>query len=224
MFCRDPGGAPRHTHLELRIFRRRAAEPLSARPRCAACDLPAAAERRLEGPGWQHCAARHRADLSRVSGARRRAAPRPAVDELQFLAYLKPFNSELPHDHRDNYYAEREWRYDISVNFALSDVRAVVVHPDFAGRCAADFRELGDRLRPSRCKQVCRRFQSALPRSTRTPAAMFCPVGIVSMRRAYARPLTASRRKCRADVQMQKALRVAGLSAALPLRLSSLCA
>jgi Putative abortive phage resistance protein AbiGi, antitoxin len=121
-------------------------------------------------------------------------------------------------------YAKREWRYDISVNFALSDVRAVVVHPDFAGRCAADFRELGDRLRPSRCKQVCRRFQSALPRSTRTPAAMFCPVGIVSMRRAYARPLTASRRKCRADVQMQKALRVAGLSAALPLRLSSLCA
>jgi hypothetical protein len=68
--------------------------------------------------------------------------------ERQFLAYLKPFNSELPHDHRDNYYAEREWRCDISVNFALSDVRAVIVHPDFASRCAADFSELSDRLRP----------------------------------------------------------------------------
>jgi len=35
--------------------------------------------------------------------------------ELQFLAYLKPFNSDLPHDHRDNYYAEREWRCDITL-------------------------------------------------------------------------------------------------------------
>ena len=68
--------------------------------------------------------------------------------ERQFLVYLKPFNSELPHDHRDNYYAEREWRCDIDVNFALSDVRAVIVHPDFAGRCAADFSKLSDRLRP----------------------------------------------------------------------------
>ena len=55
-----------------------------------------------------------------------------------FLAFVKPFNSELPEDHPDYYYSEREWRKYGNVMFEPVDVRRVLVAPGFEGRLAGE--------------------------------------------------------------------------------------
>lgn len=63
-----------------------------------------------------------------------------------FLAFLKPFNSELPDDHPDNYYMEREWRRYGCLNFQPQQVRRVVIARGFIGRLTKDFPEYAEKI------------------------------------------------------------------------------
>jgi hypothetical protein len=56
-----------------------------------------------------------------------------------FLAFIKPFNSELPQNHPNNYYAEREWRKYGNMKFEESQVSRVVVAKGYKSRVQADF-------------------------------------------------------------------------------------
>lgn len=51
-----------------------------------------------------------------------------------FLAYIKPYDSELPSDHDRYFYAEREWRRIGSLMFSLDDVRTIVLAPGYEAR------------------------------------------------------------------------------------------
>lgn len=51
-----------------------------------------------------------------------------------FLAFIKPFNSELPDDHPDNFYLEREWRRFGNLRFQPRDVIRIMVSHDYVGR------------------------------------------------------------------------------------------
>lgn len=55
-----------------------------------------------------------------------------------FLSFIKPFNSELPDNHPDNFYMEREWRKFCNLRFQPQDVRHVVVAPEYADRFKKD--------------------------------------------------------------------------------------
>lgn len=44
-----------------------------------------------------------------------------------FLAFIKPFNSELSHCHPNNYYMEREWRKYGNMKFETSQVSKILV-------------------------------------------------------------------------------------------------
>jgi hypothetical protein len=60
-----------------------------------------------------------------------------AMDDVftqQFLAFIKPFNSELPNDHPNNFYLEREWRKFGNLGFQPRDVMHVIVEPDYIER------------------------------------------------------------------------------------------
>lgn len=53
-----------------------------------------------------------------------------AMDDIftqHFLAFIKPFNSELPDDHPDNFYLEREWRRYGNFWFQPDEVMRVLV-------------------------------------------------------------------------------------------------
>lgn len=63
-----------------------------------------------------------------------------------FLAFVKPFNSELPHNHRDNYYMEREWRKYGNMVFEASQVSRIVVAKGFKSRVEAEFPEYINRV------------------------------------------------------------------------------
>lgn len=56
-----------------------------------------------------------------------------------FLAFIKPFNSELPHDHVDNYYMEREWRKYGNMKFEAIEVSKVLVAKGYREKVAKDF-------------------------------------------------------------------------------------
>jgi hypothetical protein len=58
--------------------------------------------------------------------------------QSHFLAFIKPFNSELPDDHPDNFYFEREWRRFGNLPFQPSDVVRVLVAPDYVERLKQD--------------------------------------------------------------------------------------
>jgi hypothetical protein len=49
------------------------------------------------------------------------------IFSAHFLGFLKVFNSELPEDHPNNYYMEREWRKFGNLRFEPHDVQSVVV-------------------------------------------------------------------------------------------------
>lgn len=51
-----------------------------------------------------------------------------------FLAFIKPFNSELPDDHPDNYYTEREWRKFCNLRFQPQEVKRVTVAREYTER------------------------------------------------------------------------------------------
>ncbi len=56
----------------------------------------------------------------------------------QFLAFIKPFNAELPEDHPDNFYLEREWRKYGYLSFTPDKVVKVLVATDFVDRLKAE--------------------------------------------------------------------------------------
>jgi hypothetical protein len=55
-----------------------------------------------------------------------------------FLAFIKPFNSELPDAHPDNYYMEREWRKFCNLRFQAQEVKRVVVAREYTERFIKD--------------------------------------------------------------------------------------
>lgn len=63
-----------------------------------------------------------------------------------FLAFIKPFNSELPSDHQDNYYMEREWRKYGNMKFDENKVTRVIVATGFGPRVERDFPEYQGRI------------------------------------------------------------------------------
>lgn len=72
-----------------------------------------------------------------------------ALIKRYFLAYMKPFQSDLDENHERYFYAEREWRSPINVRFERRDIRVVIVHPNYLGRFVQDQPELADQCRPS---------------------------------------------------------------------------
>jgi len=58
-----------------------------------------------------------------------------------FLAFIKPFDSELSDDHPEYYYAEREWRKYGNLVFEPGNVRRVVVADGFEHRFATAYPE-----------------------------------------------------------------------------------
>lgn len=63
-----------------------------------------------------------------------------------FLAFIKPFNSELPEDHPDNYYLEREWRKYGNMKFSEPDICKIIVAKGYLSQAQSDFPEYKDRI------------------------------------------------------------------------------
>ena len=63
-----------------------------------------------------------------------------------FLAFIKPFNSELPHDHPNNYYMEREWRKYGNMRFEASQVSRILVARGYKSQTISDFPAYEDRV------------------------------------------------------------------------------
>ena len=55
-----------------------------------------------------------------------------------FLAFIKPFDADLPDDHPESYYLEREWRKLGNLTFKPERVSRVVVARGFENRLKAD--------------------------------------------------------------------------------------
>jgi hypothetical protein len=55
-----------------------------------------------------------------------------------FLAFIKPFDADLPDDHPENYYLEREWRKFGNLIFKPEDVSRVVLASGFEDRLQVD--------------------------------------------------------------------------------------
>lgn len=66
--------------------------------------------------------------------------------EKDFLAFVKPFNSELATSDPDNFYMEREWRKYAYLHFELADVARVWVAPGYGQLITSRFPELADRV------------------------------------------------------------------------------
>ncbi|MFB4202628.1 hypothetical protein KBTX_01671 [wastewater metagenome] len=56
-----------------------------------------------------------------------------------FLAFIKPFNSELPHNHPDNFYMEQEWRKYGNMKFEPAQVSRLVVAQGYKDRAISDY-------------------------------------------------------------------------------------
>jgi hypothetical protein len=61
-----------------------------------------------------------------------------------FLAFIKPYNSELPITHKQNYYMEREWRKYGNMKFETKQVSRLVVARGYKQRILNDFPVYGD--------------------------------------------------------------------------------
>ena len=66
--------------------------------------------------------------------------------EMDFLAFLKPFNSELSPSDPENYYMEREWRKFANLRFSFSDVLTVYVARGYKMPLAHAFPTLAARV------------------------------------------------------------------------------
>jgi hypothetical protein len=62
-----------------------------------------------------------------------------SVIEKDFLAFLKPFNSQLDASDPQNYYMEREWRKFANLQFSFNDVRKVYVAQGYKDSLARMF-------------------------------------------------------------------------------------
>jgi Putative abortive phage resistance protein AbiGi, antitoxin len=72
-----------------------------------------------------------------------------AMDDVfthHFMAFIKPFNSELPDDHPDNFYFEREWRKLGNLPFQPSEVLRVLVARDYAERLKDERPSYADKI------------------------------------------------------------------------------
>lgn len=56
-----------------------------------------------------------------------------------FLAFIKPFNSELPRNHPNNFYMEREWRKYGNMKFEPAQVSRLVVAQGYEERAKLDY-------------------------------------------------------------------------------------
>ncbi len=63
------------------------------------------------------------------------------------LSFIKPFNSHLNENHRDNFYMEREWRKHGNMKFNPTDVDTIVVATGFMARLKQIFPQYADRVR-----------------------------------------------------------------------------
>ena len=64
--------------------------------------------------------------------------------EKEFLAFIKPFNSELDENHPENFYMEREWRKLGNIMFNLHDVRRIVVAEGYKARLERQYPDYAD--------------------------------------------------------------------------------
>ncbi|MCA1788822.1 MAG: hypothetical protein LC667_02885 [Thioalkalivibrio sp.] len=62
-----------------------------------------------------------------------------AIYFREFLAYLKPFNSELPRSNLSNFYMEREWRMLGNFKFEPDQVLRIVTAPGYVERLELEF-------------------------------------------------------------------------------------
>lgn len=60
---------------------------------------------------------------------------------LNFLAFIKPYDSSLPETHGDYFYSEREWRKFGNLRFTPDDVEQVVVAEGYVDRLRRDLPE-----------------------------------------------------------------------------------
>jgi hypothetical protein len=65
---------------------------------------------------------------------------------MDLLAYLKPFNADLPDDHRDNFYMEREWRLIGQWPFEVEDIQHLHAAPAYRTKIEAEFPALRERI------------------------------------------------------------------------------
>lgn len=65
----------------------------------------------------------------------------------EFLAFVKPFDSQLHEDAANNFYMEREWRRLGNMGFNVQDVHSVVVPSNFMDRAKKTFSPYADKLR-----------------------------------------------------------------------------
>lgn len=64
----------------------------------------------------------------------------------EFLAFIKPYNSELTDGDPNNYYMEREWRKLGNMPFKLEQVTSVAVARNYQVRMESDFPQLKGRI------------------------------------------------------------------------------
>lgn len=64
----------------------------------------------------------------------------------QFLAFIKPFNSELPDHDPNNFYLEREWRRFGNLRFQPSEVSSILVASNYVHRLRNDRRSYSDKV------------------------------------------------------------------------------
>ncbi|MCG2635024.1 MAG: abortive infection system antitoxin AbiGi family protein, partial [Gammaproteobacteria bacterium] len=72
-----------------------------------------------------------------------------ALDSMvfkDFIAFVKPFNVDLPHSDPSNFYMEREWRKYGNMKFSQNEVSRLVVARGFEERAKADFPDYGERI------------------------------------------------------------------------------
>lgn len=63
-----------------------------------------------------------------------------------FLAFVKPFHSELPESHHHNYYMEREWRKFGNMMLSANDVTRVILAKGFKPRIEKELPEYEGRV------------------------------------------------------------------------------
>ena len=51
---------------------------------------------------------------------------------FQIFCYFKFFDHDLPDDHDENYYFEREWRIVGNLKFTLNDIKRIIISEDHA--------------------------------------------------------------------------------------------
>jgi hypothetical protein len=61
--------------------------------------------------------------------------------KLHILSYIKFFEHDLPDDHEENYYFEREWRIVGRLEFTVSDIKRILMPESYARQFRKDFPE-----------------------------------------------------------------------------------